>query len=293
MIENNKVYSFSELRNILNEKKNEFKPKFGNGYSLAADGKENENAVEDILKQGKEFDGGLQDNVKRKTNPEGIDDRNKTTLDYDYAYEPSESYKERVKSQVYGYSSKSEEDNSKKKDFEKNASFEGNDDFYEKRKETRAKDADARQEYKHAGLKAHNLPKDTFKDKTLYTENKKMKRLHFKNTTFLNEEQMLKRIPDDYKVDGNIFLMKDSKGNEYLVECKKDAICEGYIHTNVLSHNCGKQVVDEALENFNRLSGYKSSEYNKKVEQMAESKSYGRMLDISRKITSEEKAKKQ
>ena len=289
----NKVYSFSELKSILNEEKNEFKPKVGKGYSWAADAKENEKAVRDIAKQTKELDGGLQYNVKRKTNPEDIDDRNKTTLDNDFAYEPSDSYKERVKAHAHGYTSKSEEDNSTKKDFKKAADFDGNKGFYDYRKNIRNKDADAEQEYKHAGLKAHNLPKETFKDKTLYTESRKMKRLHFKNTTFLNEEQMLKRIPDDYKVDGNRFLMKDSKGNEYLVECRKDSLCEGYIHTNVVSHNCGKQVIDEALENFNRLSEYKSSEYNKKVGQLEESKSYGRMLDISRKITSEEKAKKQ
>ena len=114
-----------------------------------------------------------------------------------------------------------------------------------------------------------------------------MKRLHFKNTTFLNEEQMIKRIPEDYKIDGNKFIMKDSKGNEYLVECKKDALCEGYVHTNVLAHSCGRQVMNEALEKFNRLAGYKSSDYNKKVEQLDESNKYNEMVNITRTLIAE------
>lgn len=291
MLKENKVYNFSELRTILSEEKmkNEFKPKVGKGYSRDADAKENEKAVKDIAKRTKEFDGGLRDEAKRKTNPEGIDDKNKTTLDYDYSYEPSDTYKERVKAQVHGYTSKSAEENAKKDEFKKAADFEGNKDFYDKRKESGNKDAQAKQEYKHAGLKAHNLPKETFKSKTLFTENQKMKRLHFKNTTFLNEEQMMKRIPEDYKVDGNRFIMKDSKGNEYLVECKKDTLCESYIHTNVVKHNCGKQVMNEELEKFNRLMGYKSSDYNKKVGQISESKRYNDMLNITRKLEVETK----
>lgn len=278
----NKVYSFSELRTILTEEKNEFNPKYGKGYNAKTEDNQNEKAVKDIAKQTKEFDGGLQDKPTRHTNPEGIDDRNKTTLDYDYAYGPSDSYKKRVKDLAeYGTTS---EVGKKEMDDE---AVQGNKDFYAKRKEIRQKDADAKQEYKHAGLKAHNLPKEIYKDNTLFTESRKMKRLHFKNTTFLNEAQMLKRIPEDYKVAGNKFIMKDSKGNEYLVECKEDSLCEGYIHTNVLDHKCGKQTINEALEKFNRLSGYKSSDYNTKVEQIAESQKYDDMLNITRTLVTE------
>lgn len=283
----NKVYSFSELKTILSEGKDEFNPKFGKGYSVKTEENQNEKAVKDIAKQTKDMDGGLQGEVTRKTNPEGIDDRNKTTLDYDYAYEPSDSYKERVKSLAHGYTSKSAEDNSDKEVFKKIGDFDGNKNFYDERKKIRQKDTDEKQEYKHAGLKAHNLPKEIYKDNTLFTESRKMKRLHFKNTTFLNEAQMIKRIPDDYKVDGNKFIMKDSKGNEYLVECKKDSLCESYIHTNVLEYNCGKQTVNEALEKFNRLSGYKSSNYNTKIEQISESQKYNDMLNITRTLISE------
>lgn len=292
----NKVYSFSELKTILNEEKqkNEFKPKFGKGYSVKTEENQNEKAVKDIATDTKEFDGGLKDNVTRRNNPEGIDDKNKTTLDYDYAYEPSDTYKERVKSQVHGYTSKSAEDNDKEDD--QVGDFEGNKDFYEKRKEIRNQNAEDEYEDKVAGLKTSKLPEktkqETFKDKTLYTESKKMKRLHFKNTIFLNESQMLQRIPDDYKVDGNKFIMKDSKGNEYLVECKKDSLCEDYIHVNVLEHYCGNKVIVEQLDNFYRLAEYKSSNYNTKVEQLNEANNYGDMLNITRKLIAEGAEKK-
>lgn len=278
----NKVYSFSELKTILSESKNEFDAKYGKGYNGGTEASENEKAVKDIAKQVKDMDGGPKDDVDRKTNPEGIDDKNRTTLDYDYAYEPADSYKERVKKEVEG---------SEFNDPDPSLDYEGNKDFYEQRKKIRKETADSEQEYKHAGLKAHNLPKETFKDNTLFTESRKMKRLHFKNTTFINEEQMLKRIPEDYKVDGNKFIMRDSKENEYLVECKKDELCEEFIHVNVLSHNCGKQTIDEALEKFNRLSGYKSSEYNSKVEQVSENKAFGDMLGVVRSLMNEEKKK--
>lgn len=283
----NKVYSISELRTILKEEKNEFSPKYGKGYNAKTEDNQNEKAVKDITTQTKEFDGGMHDTAKRKENPEEIVDKNKTTLDYNYDYEPSETYKERVKSQVHGYSSKSEEDNSKKEDFKKDGDFDGNKKFYDDRSKVRKDSSEEEQEYKHAGLKAHNLPKETYKDKTLFTESRKMKRLHFKNTVFLNEEQMLKRIPDDYKIDGNKFLMKDSKGNEYLVECKKDSLCESYIHTNVLAHNCGKQIMEESLSKFNHLCNYSSSDYNKSTEQLEEAKKYEDMLNITRKLVTE------
>lgn len=202
----NKVYSFSELRTILKEERNEFNPKYGKGYNAKTEGNQNEKAVKDIAKQVKDMDGGLKNIVSRKTNPENVDDGNKTTLDYDYAYEPSDAYKERVKAQVHGYTSKADEEKSTKDDFKKVGDFEGNKDFYDKRSELRKKSADAEQEYKHSGLQSHNLPKENYKNNTLFTESRKMKRLHFKNTTFLNEEQMLKRIPDDYKFEGNKFI---------------------------------------------------------------------------------------
>ena len=108
-------------------------------------------------------------------------------------------------------------------------------------------------------MKSHNLPKETFKDNTLYTnESRKMKRLNFSKTVFLNEAEMMKKIPDDMKIDGNKFYMKDAVGNEYLVECVKDKAINDIIHTKVVDYK-NKEKIDETFKRMKELYGYKSS----------------------------------
>lgn len=256
MLQEKKVYTLSEFCKVLKESQ-EFKAKKGENVE-SEDKKNNEKAVNDILKQGKEFDGGLSDE-KKKENPRDITDYNKTTLDNDFAYEPSKEYKDRVKAQVHGFPSVENEKNSKIEEENDSLDFEGNKDFYEQNAEKRKKVADARQTDKHAGLKSHNLPKETFKDNTLYTnESRKMKRLNFSKTVFLNEAEMMKKIPDDMKIDGNKFYMKDAVGNEYLVECVKDKVINDIIHTKVVDYK-NKEKIDEAFKRMKELYGYKSS----------------------------------
>lgn len=256
MLQEKKVYTLSEFCKVLKESQ-EFKARKGKNVE-SEDKKNNEKAVNDILKQGKKFDGGLSDK-KKKENPRDITDYNKTTLDNDFAYEPSKEYKDRVKAQVHGFPSVENEKNSKIEEENDSLDFEGNKDFYEQNAEKRKKVADARQTDKHAGLKSHNLPKETFKDNTLYTnESRKMKRLNFSKTVFLNEAEMMKKIPDDMKIDGNKFYMKDAVGNEYLVECVKDKAINDIIHTKVVDYR-NKEKIDETFKRMKELYGYKSS----------------------------------
>ena len=256
MLQEKKVYTLSEFCRVLKESQ-EFKARKGENVEKE-DKKNNEKAVNDILKQGKAFDGGLS-NKKKKENPRDITDYNKTTLDNDFAYEPSKEYKDRVKAQVHGFPSVANEKNSKIKEENDSLDFEGNEDFYEQNAEKRKEVADARQTDKHAGLRSHNLPKETFKDNTLYTnESKKMKRLNFSKTVFLNESEMMKKIPDDMKIDGNKFYMKDAVGNEYLVECVKDKAIQDLIHTKVIDYK-NKEKINETFKRMKELYGYKSS----------------------------------
>ena len=256
MLQEKKVYTLSEFCRVLKESQ-EFKARKGKNVERE-DKENNEKAVNDILKQGKKFDGGLSDK-KKKENPRDITDYNKTTLDNDFAYEPSKEYKDRVKAQVHGFPSVANEKNSKIKEENDSLDFEGNEDFYEQNAEKRKEVVDARQTDKHAGLKSHNLPKETFKDNTLYTnESKKMKRLNFSKTVFLNESEMMKKIPDDMKIDGNKFYMKDAVGNEYLVECVKDKAIQDLIHTKVIDYK-NKEKINETFKRMKELYGYKSS----------------------------------
>lgn len=256
MLQEKKVYTLSEFCKVLKESQ-EFKARKGKNVE-SEDKKNNEKAVNDILKQGKKFDGGLSDK-KKKENPRDITDYNKTTLDNDFAYEPSKEYKDRVKAQVHGFPSAENEKNSKIEEENDSLDFEGNKDFYKQNAEKRKKVANARQTDKHAGLKSHNLPKETFKDNTLYTnESRKMKRLNFSKTVFLNEAEMIKKIPDDMKIDGNKFYMKDAVGNEYLVECVKDKAINDIIHTKVVDYR-NKEKIDETFKRMKELYGFKSS----------------------------------
>ncbi len=85
-----------------------------------------------------------------------------------------------------------------------------------------------------------------------------MKRLHFKNTTFLSEAHMLKKVPDDYKYDGNTFIMKDSVGTEYVVECRVNPEFKN-VEFNVLN-KYNKKELTEQLDRMRTLFNYDRSE---------------------------------
>ena len=255
----NKRYSLEELRDVLRESTNEFKPKKGNGVD-AENKKNNREAVRDIEKRTTEYDGGLKDE-ERKTPPEDPKDFNKTTLEYNFVTEPSKDYKDRVKQlAVYGTPHQLTDE---EKDPQKNGGYDykTTDKFYDDRKNVADIRNERQTDERHAGLKARTYPRETFENDTLFKESRTMKRLHFKNTKFLSEEQMLKKVPDSYRFDGNRFVMRDSTGTDYLVECKVDNNF-GYTEMNVIA-KYNKEQIKEQLSRIRSLSGYSSGEYSK------------------------------
>ena len=252
----NKIYTLSELKEAIIKESNDTKPIIGKGV-IKDDVKNNVKAVKDIMKQTKDYND--VPSSKRNTSPEIGKDLNKTTMDMEFAYEPDKAYKERVMAQVKGFPSVDNEKNTSAKDND-SLDFEGNKDFYDGIKKRSKETNDFKSIYKHAGLKTHNLPKETTKIKTAFQENKTMKRLVFNNTVFLNEENVKKRIPEDYKTDNNKFLMKDSIGNEYIVECKKDKEIN-YINTNIRLIKASPKIVNEELSRIKSLSSYSTSKY--------------------------------
>ena len=88
MLKDNKVYTLSEFCKVLKESQ-EFKAKKGEKVE-SEDKKNNEKAVNDILKQSKEFDGGIQNNPKRE-DPRDAVDFNKTTIEVDFDNEPNKA----------------------------------------------------------------------------------------------------------------------------------------------------------------------------------------------------------
>ena len=111
------------------------------------------------------------------------------------------------------------------------------------------------------------------------SENRSMKTAFFKKTTFLNEEHMRSRIPDEFKVEENVFRMKDKTGNEYILEWKNGK-------SVVLSHK-NKNGMNESIDRMKALMGYNSSDYYKKTsasDRINENEAFNDTLGKARKI---------
>ena len=114
-----------------------------------------------------------------------------------------------------------------------------------------------------------------------------MKRLHFNKTVFVNESQMLKKIPDNMKFNGNKFFMKDSVGNEYLIECVQDKVIKDIIHTNIINYE-NKEKLNETFNRMKQLYSFKSSN-NVQNSGEFENKMVGKMISESKeKLLSKE-----
>ena len=271
-----RIYTIDELKTLIKESSNEFKAKVADGVN-SKNKKENDATYKDAKKKAKDFDGGgeeVKDNKKLSDKVDG----NKTTLDYSLDGEISNEYKERVKAQAEGYTSTLE----KKNGIEKVGEF--SDKSYKQFKKAGEEMAKNKVDAKKAGLTARELPKSAFEKENLYTESKKISVLNFKSTTFLNESHMISRIPDEYKVDGKRFKVKDAGANEFIVEWN-----EG--EANILSYE-NKQKLNESIEKFRKLTGYNSKQQFKNStsqSRLNEGNEFNKILNKARTIITDNK----
>lgn len=292
------TYTFGDLKRVIQESTNEFKPKMGTNV-IRDNAKNNVKAVKDIEKEVKEYDGGLTNEIddKKVNTPEDVD-YNRTTLDAEFADEPGEAYIARVKAQANGFPSVENEKNSKIKDENQGLDFTGNERLYDDLKKRNAEFTKREVERAHAGLKSHNMPKKNFENPNMFkenkdsdmTDNKKMKKLYFKHTKFLSESQMIKKIPDEYKVDGNKFIMKDAANNEYLVEWTVDSKFN-YGEAKVLQH-INKEQLNGDMKRIKDMFGYKSSDVFQTTNaqsRLNEEKKLSSFIDEVRKIDTKKK----
>lgn len=235
-----RIYTINELKTLISESASEFKAKVGDNVN-SENKKENNKAYKDADEKNKKLGGGKS---KKSIKLDDKIDGNKTTLDYSLEANCGDDFREKVKAQAEGYTSTLEKNNK----IEKVADF--NDNIYKQFAKTGKEMADNKVKAKSAGLTASKLPKETFEKENLYKENKKISVLNFKNTTFLNENHMISRIPDEYKTEGKRFKMKDSSENEFIVEWK-----EG--EAKILFFE-NKKKFNESIEKFNKLSKYNS-----------------------------------
>ena len=269
-------YKVGELKQIIRESTNEFSPV--KGPRVDADNKRNnEKSYKDAEKAAKDYDGGLKPE-KKGTLPDKIDG-NRTTLDYNPRTEPDKAFKDKVEAQAKGYTSKLEEENG----IEKSGEFDKEGKIAKSFKKANDEAIDVKHDLATSGIQGHNMPKENPKKNTMYESAPKAKRLLFKHTKFLNEGQMLTRIPEEYKVDGQKIYMKDSVGNEYIVECTK---CErtGFIETNVVGYN-NQEKLDEQVNRINELFNYKhETEFAPSTakQRIEENQSFQEIMDLAR-----------
>ena len=274
-----KVYTVGELRKVIKESvsKNEFRAVYGNG--VQSDNKRiNSQAYKDIEKQTKQYDGGLSS--KSSKNKSGAitptENRGMSDIEYDRI---TPDFKKRVKSQIKGYTSADAEKKHKNDPFG-NAYFDSDDEteFFAKH----AKEAKSEKDkLKRTGLTGNTRDKKEVEGETdTMFESKKLKNIKFRHTNFLSEGHMISKIPDEFKKEGNKFLMSDSEGNSYLVEWHNNDKPD-------IEKQVNKKLVNEEINRIKNLYNYNSENYFKNTtakSRFTENKEVSDMLNKARKI---------
>ena len=241
------TFTVGDLNALIRESSNEFKARLGAGVKSGNEAN-NDKAYKDAKKRAKDYDGGLEKEIEvAKYDKEGEGDDNRTTLDYEVD-NASKEYKDRIKAQAQGYTSVAERDNG----IEKLGDYDDNDDIFKGITDSADKWHEKMQKARQSGLAARTYPKETFEHGSLY-EGKNVKTAFFKKTTFLTEGHMMSRIPDEFKIEENVFKMKDKTGNTYLLEWK-DGKAEIIGHSN-------KSGMNESIDRMKQLFNFKASDY--------------------------------
>ena len=269
-----RTFSVGDIRKIVAESSTEFKPVLGKGVE-SDNKKNNDKSYEESKKRAKE-ESGEKSGAKAPETKVEKEDFNRTTLDYNPVSDPGQNYKDRVKAQALGYTSKLEQENG----IEKAADFEGNKKIYDAFTKQAETINDEKAKMAHSGLQARMRPESDFKKNTMFENAKpRAKRLTFKRTKLVNESQVLKLIPEQYKVDGQVIEMCDAHDNVYVVECTKSQR-SGFVETNIVSHS-NKREMNEQVNRIKELMGFESN-VGAKYNQMNENKMFGNLLDTTR-----------
>ena len=275
----NEVINVGNFRQQIKESANEFNAKLGAGVE-SSNKKNNEKSYKESAKKT-----GVKTTEPKKTKElDRSDDMNCTTLDNTTWGNVGEKFKEKIKAQAQGYTSTLE----KQSKTERNAEFDDDARIYKSMKKNADARNKAKSEIEHSGIVGSKTPK---KEKNTMYENVNLsspKRLVFKKTTFINEAQMLSRIPEEYKVDGQKIYMKDCKGNEYIVECRK---CDynGNVETIILNYN-NEQILNEKVNRMWELFNYDSAKNTgtfKKQDRINEEAKLGELINRARELNKE------
>ena len=258
-------YSVRELKRIIAESSTEFKPMLGK--NVENDNKKiNDKAYKEVNDKVKSYDGGLKKESPRKVSIPDDDNKGMQDLNYDNINKP---FQDRVKSQLKGYVSSDSEKKYKNDEFG-NATFDEIEGMDEKNKKFRK----GKEIGKEIGLTSREIDKKDFQNLThsVFESNKSVV-LKFKNTVFLTENQVISKIPDEYKLEGKKFYMKDKLNNEFMVEW----------HEKPSIMNLTK--INEEQHRIKELFNYKSNKSSTSCEsRIVEENKVNDMLDKARKL---------
>lgn len=262
-------------RSVLEAKeKNEFEPVFGK--NVPSDNKKiNTQAYNDIKKETGAYDGGLGSYAHKQKGGTltPANNRGMSDLDYDSISKP---FKDKVKSQIKGYPSAEAEKLHKNDEFG-NAYYDSNN--LSKSIADHAKEAKKEKDKsKTDGLVSSKYKKETEENSDTMFESKKISKIQFKHTQFISEGHMLSKVPDEFKVEGKRFIMKDNSDNEYLVE---------WAEKPNVTKKLNKTQVNEEMNRIKALYGYKSADYftsTNAQSRISENKEFSDMLNKARQL---------
>lgn len=274
-IRENAEKSKSVSKKSVLEAKNEFEPVFGK--NVPQDNKKiNSQAYSDIEKETGAYDGGLGSYKSKKGEAlTPANNRGMSDLDYDSISKP---FKDKVKAQLKGYPSVENEKLHEKDEAFGNAYYDSNNlskDIADHAKEAKKE----KDKSKTDGLVSSKYKDETEKNSDTMFESKKISKIQFKHTQFLSEGHMLSKVPDEFKVEGKKFIMRDTADNEYLVEWtdKKPNVTK----------RLNKTLVNEEMNRIKSLYGYKSRDYfttTNPTSRVNENKEFSDMINKARQL---------
>lgn len=248
------ILTGQQLREMLGEENIGFKPILGPGVD-STNKTNNDKATKEMLKDSEE---SVKKNIGDESKPvtftdiESGFDKNKTNLDLNYDADPSKQFKDRIKSGVVGDSTMG---NKADKEDEMTTN-DGSEGFYDAAKKSNKEKGEKDHILKTTGLVSKNieLPKRATAFEGIDVT--KTKRLYFKNTQFLGENHMFSLVPEHYKLNENVFIMKDKAQNEYLVEW----VNVGFINEGKIKSYQNKIKIAEEFNRIRQLYNYNQKE---------------------------------
>lgn len=253
-----KVHKVTEakVRNLIMEAivkaaaKQEFHPVKGPNVD-AEDKKINQEGVNAIMSD-------IEKNTIEPTRKEGeirrdYDwNRNLVDLDFNEGYGPSKEWLERSEANIHGFPSA---DNEKTSDMKNspNLSFEGNKAIADDMKFRSDRRKERERDRAEAGLTGHNLKKYKQR-KDMAPMNEDTQRVRFANTKFLNEADVIKHVPEEFKKNEGRFFMTDSTNTDYIVECRIDPMFNMPILS--VEGKLNGEVFNEEIDRMKTLIGH-------------------------------------